>query len=95
MACPAWMLAAVGREPVLPDPGLAAPKDQQIKLGQQAVGEVYKQMPVLPESHAMTRYVQSLGQKLGSVIPPEYDWPFQFRVIPQKEINALDRKSVV
>jgi Zn-dependent protease with chaperone function len=83
------MLAAVGREPALPDPGLAAPKDQQIKLGQQAVGEVYKQMPVLPESHAFTRYVQSLGQKLGGVIPQQYNWPYQFRVIPQKEINAF------
>ena len=89
MACPTWMLAAVGREPALPDPGLAAPKDQQIELGQKAVGEVYKQMPVLPESHPLTRYVRSLGQKLDGVIPQQYNWPYQFHVIPQKDINAF------
>jgi hypothetical protein len=89
MACPSWILAAVGREPALPDPGLAAPKDQQIQLGQKAVAEVYKQMPVLPDSHPLTRYVQSLGQKLDGVIPQQYNWPYQFHVIPQKDINAF------
>jgi hypothetical protein len=83
------MLAAVGREPALPDPGLAAPKDQQIQLGQKAVAEVYKQMPVLPESTDITRYIQSLGQKLKTVIPPEYNWPYQFHVVQEKDINAF------
>jgi beta-barrel assembly-enhancing protease len=89
MACPAWMLAAVGTAPSLPDPGLAAPKDQQIQLGQQAKAEVYKQMPVLPDSSDLTRYVQSLGHKLDAVIPPQYNWPYEFHVIPQKDINAF------
>ncbi len=83
------MLAAVGNEPVLPDPGLAAPRDQQIQLGQQAVGEVYKQMPVLSDSNELTRYVQSLGQRLQAVIPEQYNWPYQFHVVQQKEINAF------
>jgi hypothetical protein len=89
IACPAWMIAAVGNEPVLPDPGLAAPRDQQIELGQKAVAEVYKQMPVLPDDHPLTRYVRSLGQRLGSVIPQQYNWPYQFHVVEQKEINAF------
>jgi Zn-dependent protease with chaperone function len=89
MACPAWMLAAVGNEPALPDPGLAAPKDQQIQLGQKAVAEVYKQMPMLSDSSEVTRYVQSLGRKLDSVIPPQWNWPYQFHVVQQKDINAF------
>ncbi|MGZ4822771.1 MAG: M48 family metalloprotease, partial [Terriglobales bacterium] len=89
IACPAWLIAAVGNEPALPDPGLAAPKDQQIQLGQKAVAEVYKQMPILPDSDPLTRYVQSLGHKLEGVIPQQYSWPYQFHVVQQKEINAF------
>ena len=90
MACPGWMLAAVKRGPELPDPGdVGVSKQDQEKLGLQAVGEVYKQMPVLPDSNAMTKYVNDLGQRLRAVIPPQYNWNYQFHVIPQKEINAF------
>jgi beta-barrel assembly-enhancing protease len=89
MAVPAWMWAAVGTAPSLPDPGLAAPKDQQVQLGKKVLPEVYKQMPVLPDSHPLTQYVQSLGRKLDTVIPQQYNWPYEFHVIPQKEINAF------
>ncbi len=83
------MLAAVGTSPTLPDPGLAAPKDQQIQLGQKALSEVYQQMPVLPDSSPVTQYVQSLGRRLQGVIPQQYNWPYQFHVVEQKEINAF------
>lgn len=83
------MLAGVGNEPGLPDPGLAAPRDQQIQLGQRAVAEIYRQMPVLPDNSPLSRYVQSLGQKLASVIPQQNSWPYQFHVVQQKEINAF------
>src|SRR5581483_10172918 len=76
--------------PELPDPGSPGmTKDQQIKLGQQVVAEVYKQMPVLPDSDPVSQYVQQLGKKLVTVIPQQYSWPYQFHVIPQKEINAF------
>jgi Zn-dependent protease with chaperone function len=88
IACPAWMLAAVGG-PALPNPGLAAPRDQQVQLGQKAVAEVYKQMPVLPDSSPVTRYIQDLGRRLDSVIPEQYNWPYQFHVVEQKDINAF------
>lgn len=83
------MLAGVGNEPGLPDPGLAAPRDQQIQLGQRAVAEIYRQMPVLPDNSPLSRYVQSLGQRLASVIPQQDSWPYQFHVVQQKEINAF------
>ncbi|HKE32752.1 MAG TPA: M48 family metalloprotease, partial [Candidatus Angelobacter sp.] len=90
MAMPAGLMAATA-EPQLPNPGTpkAASKDQQIQLGHQAVGEVYKQFPVLPDSDPLTRYVQQLGRRMVSVIPQQYSWPYQFHVIPEKEINAF------
>lgn len=76
--------------PVLPDPGNPPmTRDQQKKLGLQVAGEVYKQMPVLPDSSPLTKYVQHLGERLARTIPPEHSWPFQFHVIEQKEINAF------
>jgi Peptidase family M48 len=83
------MLAGVGNEPGLPDPGLAAPRDQQIQLGQRALAEIYRQMPILPDSSPVTRYVRSLGHKLQSVIPEQYNWPYQFHVVQEKDINAF------
>ena len=81
---------AVGVAPQLPDPGnTGVSKEQQEQLGQQAVAEVYKQMPVLADSSAEAKYVQQLGKKLVAVIPPQFSWPFQFHVIAQKEINAF------
>jgi beta-barrel assembly-enhancing protease len=83
-------LLAAGTEPSLPDPGSPGMnKQQQEKLGLQAVGEVYKQMPVLPDSNPVTQYVQQLGRKLVTVIPPDRSWPYQFHVIPAADINAF------
>src|SRR5262249_55473827 len=76
--------------PTLPDPGSPGmTKEQQEKLGQQVVGEVYKQMPVLPDSSPETRYIQALGRKLQSVIPADKSWPYEFHVIPALDINAF------
>ena len=76
--------------PTLPDPGSPGmTKQQQEQLGQQVVAEVYKQMPVLPDSSQETRYIQELGRKLQSVIPADKSWPYQFHVIPASDINAF------
>ena len=83
------MVAGVGNEPGLPDPGLAAPRDQQIQLGQRALGEIYKQMPILPDDSPLSRYVQSLGHRLQRVIPEQWNWPYQFHVVQQRDINAF------
>jgi len=76
--------------PQLPNPGdTGVSKQQQEQIGSQAAGEVYKQMPVLPDSSPETQYVRQLGQKLVAVIPEQYSWPYEFHVVPQKEINAF------
>lgn len=76
--------------PQLPDPGnTSISRQQQQQLGFQAAGEVYKQMPVLPDSSPETQYIRQVGQRLVGVIPKENSWPFQFHVVAQKEINAF------
>lgn len=86
---PGWLFAAVST-PELPNPGSAPmSKEQQEQLGLQAAAEVYKQMPVLPDSSPITQYVKRVGRRLVGVIPSEYSWPYDFHVIPQKEINAF------
>ncbi|HEU4416053.1 MAG TPA: M48 family metallopeptidase [Candidatus Angelobacter sp.] len=86
-----WMLVAQGSSaPQLPAPGRTGMnKQQQEQLGLQAVGEVYKQMPVLPDSSPETQYIQHLGKKLQAVIPADASWPYQFHVIPAADINAF------
>jgi predicted Zn-dependent protease len=64
-------------------------REQQHALGLQVAGEVYKQMPVLPDSSPETQYIQHLGKKLVATIPSEYSWPYEFHVVAQKEINAF------
>jgi Zn-dependent protease with chaperone function len=89
-----WLVAAecliaVGA-PELPDPGTPRmTRDAQKQLGLQAAGQVYTQMPVLPDSSPETKYIQALGKRLFTTIPPDRSWPFQFHVIAQKEINAF------
>jgi beta-barrel assembly-enhancing protease len=88
MATP-WALG-VTEPPELPNPGtVAVSKQQQEQLGLKAMSEVYQQMPVLPDSSPVTQYVQQLGKRLVQVIPQQNSWPYQFHVIPQKDVNAF------
>jgi len=63
-------------------------RDEEVQAGQQAAAEVPKQLPVLPENDPVTRYVQRLGADLAAHAPGE-KWPYTFRVVNQKEINAF------
>jgi hypothetical protein len=64
-------------------------RDQQKQLGLQVAGQVYTQMPVLPDSSPETKYVEALGKRLVATIPAENSWPFEFHAVAQKEINAF------
>jgi len=61
---------------------------EEVQAGQQAAGEVGKQLPLLPDSDPVTRYVQRLGAELASHAPGE-KWPYNFHVVNQREINAF------
>src|SRR5437660_11851525 len=85
------MQASAAGAPQLPDPGKTgmSPQQQQ-QLGLQAMGEVYKQMPVLPDSSPETQYIQRLGKKLAGVIPADRTWPYQLHVIPAADISSSE-----
>jgi Zn-dependent protease with chaperone function len=63
-------------------------EQQEITEGQKAAQEVYKQMPVLPESDPVSQYVQELGLRLAAYAPG-YKWPYNFHVVNVDEINAF------
>ncbi len=82
--------AAQSAAPTFPNPGKTSlSKENQRALGMEVAAEVYQKMPVLPDSSPETQYVRQVGQKLVATIPQEYSWPFEFHVVPQKEINAF------
>ena len=63
--------------------------EQDVEIGRQATAEVNRQMPVLPESNPVAKYVQQLGQQLAAHAPGPNQWPFSFHVVNIKEINAF------
>lgn len=88
LVLPVWAVSP--SVPQLPDPGHPGmSKEKQEQVGIEYMGEVYKQVPVLPDSSPITEYVRHLGERLASQIPSQYSWPYQFHVIEQKDINAF------
>ncbi len=63
-------------------------REQEVQVGKESAAEVEKQLPLLKDSDPVARYVQRLGAQLASHAPaPEY--PYTFKVVNQKEINAF------
>ena len=63
-------------------------EQQEATEGQKAAQEVFKQMPVLPDSDPVSRYVQQLGARLVEHAPG-YRWPYNFHVVNVEDINAF------
>jgi hypothetical protein len=61
---------------------------EEVQAGKQASDSVSRQLPVLPDSSPVTKYVQRLGADLAAHAPGE-KWPYTFHVVNQKEINAF------
>jgi len=62
--------------------------DQETAAGAKAKAEVYKTLPVLPDSSPITEYIQKLGAELVAHAPG-YRWSYEFHVVNQAEINAF------
>lgn len=76
--------------PVFPNPGKTSmSKENQAALGMETAEKIYQKMPVLPDNSPESVYIRQLGTKLVATIPEQYSWPFEFHVVPQKEINAF------
>jgi Zn-dependent protease with chaperone function len=63
-------------------------EQQEITEGHKAAQEVYKQMPVLPDSDPVSQYVKQLGARLVQYTPG-YKWPYNFHVVNVEDINAF------
>src|SRR6266700_4424766 len=61
---------------------------EEVQAGQQASAQASKQLPLLPDSDPVVKYVQRLGAQLAAHAPGE-KWPYSFHVVNQKEINAF------
>ena len=62
-----------------------------VQAGQQAAREVERQMPILRDGEVES-YVNSVGQRLVSAIPPEFQHPefrYFFKVVDARDINAF------
>ncbi len=62
-----------------------------VKLGRQAAAEAEQQFPLLRDSEVQS-YVESVGQRLVSAIPSEFQHPefrYYFKVINASDINAF------
>jgi beta-barrel assembly-enhancing protease len=62
--------------------------NEEIAEGKKAAAQVYKQMPVLPDTSPVTKYIQQLGDKLVQHAPG-YRWPYQFHVVNMADVNAF------
>jgi Zn-dependent protease with chaperone function len=62
--------------------------EQEIELGKQASAEIERELPILPANDKVSQYVRGLGQKLAAQVP-EPKYPYSFKVVNQKEINAF------
>ncbi|MGH9670608.1 MAG: M48 family metalloprotease [Terriglobales bacterium] len=63
-------------------------REQEAQIGKETSAEVEKKLPILKDSDPVTRYVQHLGAQLAEHAPgPKY--PYTFKVVNQKEINAF------
>jgi Zn-dependent protease with chaperone function len=61
--------------------------EQDIELGRQSAEQVARQMPLLNDPN-IDGYVRQLGAKLAAKAPG-YKFPYQFRVVRTKDINAF------
>ena len=62
-----------------------------VKLGQQASSQVDQQFPILRDAQA-TQYIQRVGARLVSAIPPQFREPafdYEFQVVNASDINAF------
>src|SRR5262245_15615390 len=61
---------------------------EDVKLGQEVAKEAEKEFDLVTNREANT-YIAGLGQRLVSKAPNENKFPFTFKSVDQKEINAF------
>ena len=61
--------------------------DQEIQVGKDNAAQVDKEMPLVKDAQ-LNQYIQNLGHKLAAKAPG-YQYPYNFKIVNQKEINAF------
>lgn len=77
-----------GRVTTNPTSGNSYTIEQEVDYGRKAIPEIEKDLPLLPADHPTSKYIDALGHKLAAKAPG-YKFPYTFRVVKQKEINAF------
>lgn len=77
-----------GRVTENPTGGNSYSIEQEVDYGRKAVPVIQKELPLLPIDHPVSKYISALGQRLAAKAPG-YKFPYTFRVVNQKEINAF------
>jgi Zn-dependent protease with chaperone function len=64
---------------------------KDVELGRQAAAEVERQLPIMNDP-VVDNYVERVGRRLVSSIPPEYQHPefrYSFKVVNTRDLNAF------
>jgi beta-barrel assembly-enhancing protease len=77
-----------GRVTTNPTAGNSYTIEQEVEYGRKAIPEIEKELPLLPADHPASKYIDALGHKLAAKAPG-YQFPYTFKVVRQKEINAF------
>lgn len=77
-----------GRVTENPTAGNSYSIEQEVDYGRKAIPEIQKELPLLPVDHPVSKYINALGQRLAAKAPG-YGFPYTFRVVNQKDINAF------
>jgi predicted Zn-dependent protease len=77
-----------GRVTANPTSGNRYSLEHELDYGRQAVPGIEKEVPLLPVDHPVSKYINALGNRLAAKAPG-FKFPYTFRVVNQKEINAF------
>ncbi|HEX4950798.1 MAG TPA: M48 family metallopeptidase [Blastocatellia bacterium] len=61
--------------------------EQDVEIGRKYAAQIEREMRVLPDP-AVQQYINNIGKRLAAVAPGE-KFPYQFKVVDVKEINAF------
>jgi hypothetical protein len=90
LAALALCTSTFAQTPIEPPKNGYSPQ-QDVELGREAASEVRQQLPLLKDD-AVDDFVDRVGQRLVSVVPPDLQQPaftYTFEVVNLKEINAF------
>ena len=93
LAATMWLLpmAAIAQQTQIKAPKNKYKVQDDVKLGNQAAAEVERKFPLINDRDAGA-YIQRVGQKLASSIPPQFshsEFNYRFQWVNASDINAF------